>query len=97
MVNWERDVKMDDKGKKWDGEEGFIFLLDAIWVRGMRIIMKTMEKFIGINNIYVWEESYTVQIVNKYHPGDCVARHEPDYFVNKKNLNLGRGSRSYAI
>ncbi len=60
MVNWEREIKKEDKGKKWDGEEGFIFFQHAIWVRGMRLIMKTPEKFIGINNIFVWEEEYTV-------------------------------------
>jgi len=86
MVNWEKDITSDDKGTKWDGEEGFIFILHPFWVRGMRLILKTMEKFIGINNLYVWEESYTVQIVNKYHPGDCVARHEPDYFEEEVDL-----------
>jgi hypothetical protein len=90
MANWEKEITMSDKGKKWDGEEGFIFMLHPIWVRGMRLIMRTAEKFIGISALYVWEESYTVQIVNKYHPGDCVARHEPDYFVHKNYLYLGR-------
>ena len=81
MVNWEEGIKMDDKGKKWDGEYGFIFMKDSVWVRGMRIIMKTTEKFIGLSGIWVWEEAYVVTITNHYHPGDCIARHEPDYFV----------------
>jgi hypothetical protein len=35
MLVWEPGPKMEDKGKKWDGMEGFILFIDPIWARGL--------------------------------------------------------------
>jgi len=54
MVNWEQAFKLEDKGKRWDGEEGFIVFRDIIWARGLRLVMITNEEYIGIREIAVY-------------------------------------------
>ena len=62
MLVWEPGVYLTDKGKKWDGEEGFMVFKDIMWARGrniflkikiflgMRFIMETSEEYIGIRD-----------------------------------------------
>jgi hypothetical protein len=38
MINWEQAVKLEDKGKKWDGEDGFMVFRDIIWARGNKLL-----------------------------------------------------------
>ncbi len=51
MLTWESGIDNKDKGKKWEGDKGLINLNDPYHARGMRIIMKSTTKYVGITDI----------------------------------------------
>jgi len=48
MVRWENHIKKDDRYKRWEGEAGFIYFIERVWVRGQRFVMESTEEYIGI-------------------------------------------------
>ncbi len=54
MLRWEVAFQLADKDKKWSGEEGFIILNDPLWVRGIRLLMQPMGRYIGFNYLNVF-------------------------------------------
>ena len=54
MIRWENAFSIGDKGKKWDGEEGFIIFNDPLWVRGIRLLMKALGRYVGFNSLDVF-------------------------------------------
>lgn len=59
MIIWQETVTMEDKGEKWEGEDGAIILNTPVFSRGIRLIMKTSERYIGFTNIEIYEETFT--------------------------------------
>jgi hypothetical protein len=35
--------------KRWEGELGFIYFYDRVWIRGHRFVMESTEEYLGIN------------------------------------------------
>jgi len=59
MFVWETAFSNDDQDKKWTGEKGFITLVNPLWIKGLRLIMKTSDRYIGFNSWEIYSADYT--------------------------------------
>ena len=58
-------VKIRDRSKcdlisyRWEGEDGAIILNTPVFSRGLRILMKTSDRYIGFTKLEIYEETFT--------------------------------------
>jgi len=54
MLKWENAFKKGDIGIKYEGEDGFIVIMEPIWIRGIRFSIIASGRYIGFHSLDVY-------------------------------------------
>jgi len=88
MTNWETGFTNKQEGTKFTGNDRMVNLLEPLWIKGARLIMKSSKVYISFSSINFFTQQYTVQINDKYDPNLCLSRSDNNFNKNRETLHV---------